>query len=279
MDAPPPKPRRRWLRFSLRFLFISISLFAILFGLEINRVRKQRLIAVEIERSGGFGGYSCRFTIPFRGGDLFSAGWFEGEHVPRTYLDDLRKFSQEYLCNIRVFGGRLVATDNSISLLRQLPNQDWLDLKGSGITDVGAKRLSKMKTLVDLQLYETRITDDGLSDLATMDNLVQLMVSGTGITDAGLKEVSRMAHLTSLGIGSNEISDAGLSDLVGMANVKGLCLDSTNITDAGLDRLASMPNLVSLLLCHTQVSDEGVARFKKTLPKCIVTVQSRPPTE
>jgi len=271
----PEKPRRRWFRFSLRNLLIAIFLFAIFPCMGLNRLYKQRMSGAEIERSGPFVGYVCRFNNPFTGSSLYSQDWFED---PDSYAK-LKNFSREYLCDIKISGGRLNATDDTILILRQLPNQDWLDVIGSEITDVGAKRILKMKKLVVLGLFETSITDDGLADLATMDNLIGLDVSGTGITDAGLKYVSHMKNLTSLGFGSNKITNAGVSHLVGMANVKAVWLDSTGIKDDSLDLLATMPNLGNLLLCHTQVSDEGVARFKRALPKCLVKVQQLPPTQ
>ena len=219
-DLPAPR-KRRWLRFSLRSLLVAITLFAIVLGVEMNRVRKQRLIVAEVERSGGSVGYACRFSSPFDGAELYSAGWFEGEYVPRTYTDDIRHFAREYLCDVRVFGGRLRASDEMIPLLVQLRGQDWLDLKGSGITDVGAKRLLKMKTLRSLKMFETQITDDGLASLATMD-LVAIGISGTGITDAGLEHIAQMPHLRILGLGSNRITDGGLSSVAGVVKVHGV---------------------------------------------------------
>jgi len=47
------EPKRRWFSFSLRTMFVVVTLFGCWLGNELHRVRDRRAMAKEIERMGG----------------------------------------------------------------------------------------------------------------------------------------------------------------------------------------------------------------------------------
>ena len=53
-DHPtPPKPRRRWFQFSLRTLFVLLTVLCVWLAVTVNRARKQREAVAAIEAVGG----------------------------------------------------------------------------------------------------------------------------------------------------------------------------------------------------------------------------------
>ena len=53
-DHPnPSKPRRRWFQFSLRTLFVLLTVLCVWLAVTVERVRKQREAVAAIEAVGG----------------------------------------------------------------------------------------------------------------------------------------------------------------------------------------------------------------------------------
>jgi internalin A len=61
-----------------------------------------------------------------------------------------------------------------------------VDLAGTRVTDVGLKRVGKLRGLTWLDLSDTRVTDDGLKELADLTKLAHLYLQNTRVTDAGV---------------------------------------------------------------------------------------------
>lgn len=80
--------------------------------------------------------------------------------------------------------------------------------------DKSVRLLKPLKSLMTLQLQNTRITDDGLKELKNLENLRALLLFGNQITDEGLKELKEFKKLTSLWLGDTKITDIGLTELL-----------------------------------------------------------------
>ena len=52
MSMPTDKPRRRWLRFSLRSLFLLVVVIAVLLGWMIHKVRQQGVAVAALREMG-----------------------------------------------------------------------------------------------------------------------------------------------------------------------------------------------------------------------------------
>src|SRR5258708_40790 len=59
-----PKPRRRWFSFSLRTMFIIVTLIAATFGVRVNQVQRERNAVEAIRSLGGFVLYDDDGTDP-----------------------------------------------------------------------------------------------------------------------------------------------------------------------------------------------------------------------
>jgi len=51
---PEPLPPRRWFRFSLRTMFVVVTVFAVWLGYQVNWIRERKKLRVEWEESGGW---------------------------------------------------------------------------------------------------------------------------------------------------------------------------------------------------------------------------------
>jgi hypothetical protein len=89
--------------------------------------------------------------------------------------------------------GRTVVTDEDLSLFRDFPYVQILDLSHTGIGDAGLEHLAGLEALESLDLSHTGVGDAGLAHLGGLEALEGLTVVGTMISDAAL-DVFRRAH-------------------------------------------------------------------------------------
>lgn len=85
--------------------------------------------------------------------------------------------------------GNADVTDDTLSLLLELPNLRELTLNDSGVTDAGLPVLARLGRLESLRLARTRVTPDGVRAFlaAPPPRLRQLDVSGNDIPTAILR--------------------------------------------------------------------------------------------
>jgi Leucine Rich repeat len=168
------KPRRRWLRFSLRSLFIVVAVLAVPLGWEVNRVRNQRLALAEIERTRGLYMGSSRFSNPFSGEPLFL-------NQPNQV-----DFLWHVLYDVTFVSAGEMTNDSALPALLGLPKLETLDLRYSQITDAGLERLSTKTSLKWVWLDHTKITDVGLVHLERLPNLTAISLGSSGVTENGM---------------------------------------------------------------------------------------------
>jgi hypothetical protein len=232
----PLKSRRRWLRFSLRFLLLLVAVISIPLAWKFNQVRNQRIAVAEINELNGY----VRYGHENRG--LIKS---PGPKWWTNYLGD------DFFANIASV--HFVDPQVTNETLARLPTSTHirvLYLVSKNVTDDGLKHLARLPSLNLLYLEGVQFTDAGLEQLSEMKNLRHLALEGTAITDAGLRTISGLSKLESLGI-----------------------KDNLQITDTGLAELTGMPNLISLQLSNTSLDAAGVKQLRKALPQCQVVAQ------
>lgn len=228
-----PIPKRRWFQFSLKSLWVLITVLCGILGafwhFVIAPAERQRLAVQTVE---GLGGQIHR-------GSPYDDFWIVGQLrrvLPRDYIDSA--------------GG--VFLDNS-------PAQDQ---------DVA--RLRGLNQLNSIYIRGTRLTDASAPHLRSLRQLVILDLSGTQITDAGFVELCDLPNMVSLFLDDTEVSDAGLNHLPEQSALQNLSLRNTPVTDAGLVHLSRLSRLKSLDITGTKVTTEGVAQFRAAKPSCLV---------
>lgn len=234
VQVNPPKPKRRWIQFSLRMFLAFVAVVAVgcgWFAYKLNQAREQRQAVEAIQRLGGHVAYDY------------------------TYKKDSR--SPEWL--ISLFG------------LDCFHFVECVSFDGASVTDDDLNQaiqplcgLLKLRTLC---LTSTHITDNGLRFVSGLSQLHELTLTGNlRITDAGLKHLRKLKALSLLDLSSTNITDNGLADLAVLPSLQVLILVGTDISDAGLKYVDQMKTLQNLLLHHTKVTDSGVEKLKTALP-------------
>jgi hypothetical protein len=188
-----------WKRFSLRTMFVLMTLCCLLVGtwsVYVNpyRLQLQSLAAVDrlqgnSAKTGAEGPAWHRWLVTtFLGEDAFM-------HV--TQVD---------LANRKV-------DDNDLRSLSGLTHLEKLSLDYTQISDDGAAALRSMPDLKDLSLRYTTFSDRGAAHLAALPALRSVILTGTKMTDAAVDDLAKHAAMKELFIRWTRITNAGADRL------------------------------------------------------------------
>ena len=136
--------------------------------------------------------------------------------------------------------------------------------------------LSLLPKIEHLVLTGTAISDAAMQTIAALDRLAVLDVSDTSITDWGASQLAFLPSLRCLGIYGTKITDASTATIGKLSTLEMLNVSFTQITDAGLLNLVQLTNLRSIELHHTSITTDRLARFRSSLPECLVVSSANP---
>ncbi|MFN7843456.1 MAG: hypothetical protein ACK5YR_13435 [Pirellula sp.] len=106
-----------------------------------------------------------------------------------------------------------VVADDAMLVFKDMPKLKRLYLHElGGVSDVGLKNLSSVKSLETLDIWSIpQMTDATVEVISTLPNLTELSIRSTAITDASIKVITQMPKLKRLTIKDNaSISPAAL---------------------------------------------------------------------
>jgi hypothetical protein len=194
-----PKVRLRWYQYSLRSLFIFVTLCAIAcswFTTEYRRVERRhlawkRLDSIAFSSQNGKPPWYSRWLYDLVGDeDCANVGFVVLGNQAEVTDEDLEaagNFEELYqLC-----AGSKIVSDRGLKSIEVLTRLVWLDLASANITDAGLLHLRGMKQLEYLGLAGTKITDAGLEHLAVLKQLKNLDVADTRVSAEGINKLRR----------------------------------------------------------------------------------------
>ena len=228
----PPKPRRRWFRYSLRTLLIVVAIFCIIAGTVVKRANDQKAAVAAIRDLGGRIAYANQFS--------------DVEPLAPEWLRKLLGDDYFFRVGVVIFMGPTI-NDGNFASIKRLPDVSWLTVSGTEVTDAGLVHLEGMTNLHMLTFGPTKIDGSGLVHLEGLTKLHTLGLSNTGVGDESLAHLSRLTSLEKL------------------------FLDQTKVTDRGLEHLKGLTRLAELRLKGTAVTDEGVSTLQQALPNCTIS--------
>ena len=168
--------------------------------------------------------------------------------------------------------------DGALAVVKNWPKLQWLNLRGTKLTDTGLAHLANHPELAWIDAGYAEMTDNGVEFFATMPKLHTLAFGGNKMTDVGLTPLRLIAGLKVLDLGGLQRTDSGLwqvtvtdrgaETLSGMAQLEILSLRNSKITDVGVDHLVKLKNLKRLDVVNTSLTDAGIARLRAALPNC-----------
>jgi hypothetical protein len=233
-SKPPSRPRRRYLRFSVRRLIVLVLVIAAWLGWIVHCHRVQRDAVSVIKKSGGsvYYDWEVKDSIISRRPHPWAPQWL----VNQVGID--------YLGN----------AVHVIAQTRKIDDAIW----------VPVGRLSRLERL---DLSNSAVTDAGLVHLEGLTHLHTLELVGTDVGDAGLANLKGLTRLRILRLDQTRVGDAGLAHLKGLTGLERLSVSYTQVSNSGLRHLKGLTGLRSLDLRNTQVTDAGVREFQQSMWK------------
>lgn len=188
-----PKPKRRWLRFSLRTLLVFVVVLSVpltWFAWRLEKARRQREAVEAILGLGGVVAYDYQVDE--------SGEWIEGAEP--TAPEWLRKLlGDDFFCDVLcvdVFPAPKFGDDEARHL-KGLTELEHLYLF-SQISDSGLAHLEGLTKLKTLSLNGTQISDSGLAHLEGLTRLETLYLHGSlftlddmQVTGEGIQELQQ----------------------------------------------------------------------------------------
>ena len=185
------KKPRSWLTFSLRTLLILTLVSSVVLGVlgaRARTARKQKQAVDKILELGGSVRYDGSYSLN-RGGLIRAL-------MPSSWEQPLRqRLGNDYFDTVvEVDFFRAGIDDQSIEVLRGVPNIEILHLGMTKITDNALWEVRNLKYLRRLTLQVTRVTDEGLPRLKKLKRLEYVILpSTTGkVTSEGIEQLQTL---------------------------------------------------------------------------------------
>jgi hypothetical protein len=188
-----------WKRFSLRSLFVLMTLCCVMFGVWAVYVNPYRLQLQALAAVNALNGNST----PAQAEGPVWQRW-----LVTTLLGD-----DAFVRIVEVNLANRPVGDKSLQSLTDLRFLERLSLDYTQITDDGLVILRRIPALSDLTLRYTKVSDRGAQYLSALPNLQHLTLTGTQISDAAIDDLARLNRMTSMYIRWTRISNAGADHL------------------------------------------------------------------
>jgi internalin A len=204
-DQPLLKPRRRWLRMSVRGLIILVLVIGAGLGWIVRRAHVQRDAVAEIKKAGGsvFYDWEWKNGMPIQLGIPWTPRW----------LTDL--VGIDYFGHVTAIwlARSSTASDSAIAQVGRLTRLRYLSLHGPSVGDSALAHLTGLTDLSWLDFDGTQVSDAGLAHLKGLTNLSELGLFGTHVTNAGLFHLKGLTRLLTLDLIGTQVFDAGIEEL------------------------------------------------------------------
>jgi len=151
--------------------------------------------------------------------------------------------------------------DRTMNLPRDACTVVAVDLKGASRLKIDDfTRLALFKSLIELDLTDTRTSDRDLAALESLSELQSLKLGGTRVTDQGLGSLAPLKALQILDLSETTVSGSGLDAIASHPQLWALSLREARISDQALATIGKLPSLRYLDLGYNlDLTDTGVA--------------------
>jgi hypothetical protein len=290
------QPRRRFLRFSLKMLFVFVTLFCVWLGTFANSANRQKRAVEAIERSGGQFLYDYqRVPTPKRlgRGQRFShrmhppgPNWLRrvlGDHyfISPLALTIGRQNGIKDNCFVRLDALTSLETvmlyevplrDSDIKHLKRLRNLQSLTFNEGVLSGTNSPTrfefLSELTKLESLSLVDSKFGDRDARFLGDTVNLNTLFLYRSAIGDDGLAYFQNLKNLQMLGLSGTKVTDRGMAYIRNLPKLLYLALSDTEVSDRSIEVLTAMDSLRDVELYRTKVTQDGIRRLREAMPQC-----------
>jgi hypothetical protein len=247
-STPSIRPKRRWLQFSLRSLFIACTVIAIACGTFIQHIRTQRQAVGEIRSLGGYVSYEANWL-----GHLLPESIEQrlGEDAwGNVVLVDLR---------YRTIDRRMVTPtgeelDRVVRAISRLPDVSKLSLHTLALDDDDLAKFAPLRNIEELyinELFHVGLKGTKLECFAGWTQLRSLDIVSRLDETLSLEPLARLPNLSRLGIGPGMLNEKDFKDIAKIKSLQMLSLFECNFDGECLRHLQGLPNLGTLALHNT----------------------------
>ncbi len=171
-------PHRRFFRYSLRTLFVVVTVFCVFLGIPVRRALDQKHVAEAFRNLGGSLKISYEYQI--------TQSAPPGPEWLRRLIGDDYFFT---IVALELRGSNI--NDANLAAIKRLTDIRWLDIDATKITDDGLEHLTGLTDLQRLNLVNTKITDTGMEHLEGLTTLRWLNLYGTEVTAGGVEKLQQ----------------------------------------------------------------------------------------
>ena len=242
MADTTPRRRFRW-SYSLRALFVLITIVAIWCAFHANRGRYERSVEREFVALGGrvlVGKYDP------------TTGKTAKTIAPSGYQRFLmRLFGERFIVGIEITGNTLPDAKLPESLVDRalgLPHLASFTARACNVHDDDLRTLGSACGLQALVLSDNPVTDEGLRDLDRLVHLEFLDLDGTAIGDGTLFRLPRLLELVTVSVSRTRVTGKGMPPFPGNGTLRNLTAEKTMLSDDFLAAIAVCNGLEYVLL-------------------------------
>jgi hypothetical protein len=172
--------------------------------------------------------------------------------------------------HLHLKGGRF--SDGGLSQLGSLKSLGFLSFRESRgeYTGEAMSGIASLSRLQFLWLHDVAIGDDGAVHLSRIKTLLHLELKRTGITNRCGRHFALMKRLTFLDVEGNAVDDSFVADVHSLPQLYELNLSRTAVTDASVPHLSEMSFLRHLDISGTRISAEAQRRLVQSLPNVAI---------
>ena len=234
-------------RFKLRTLLIATAILGVFFGFLTSflvRVHTAAQIVAKLEAQGGYLQYDWQIgnSDPKKSPN----GW-----APLRWIFGNDAFSSVVSVDFEPQSSKRF----DLAQLHDLPELEYVTLRGQILTKLDVNQLATIKKLRDLRLHDADVTADGLACFSSMQNLTSLVLDGTTISDSTLQALDKLPALQYLSLYQTNITSQGLKYISGISSLKRLLINTDPAVGAdGLEAISRLTGLEELEL--PSVTDE-----------------------
>jgi len=261
---PNAESKRRWFRYSLRTLFLLMTMICIVAAWTTWKLvpsMQQKHAIDSLRGNGTILTFQYDYQVPYYDGKMKGQPPPEPGSLAKLVGVDLTHDVTKVQLLERSFQTP-EDFQQAVSSLRWLPHLRFLQIYSPHRGDLDLKPLARLKDLEQLHLDEDRLDDSAMKYLSKLNHLWNLTLGSGQISDDGLVSVANLKNLKELTVYENQLTDVGLARLANLTGLEQLILAKNQITGSGLGHLANLTKLYDLTLDDNPITDEGL----KTLP-------------
>ena len=195
-----PRPRRRWLQFSLRTFFVLVTVFCVCIGslgVAVYRGNEQRKVAEWVREIGGTVAYEHEYDENSMFMDDDKPPWprWLAERLGEDYFDDVTSVDLGY------------TQVSDLAPLAILTRLESVRLNNTAVTDLTP--LTRLTSLTTIFVNDTSVRD--LTPLAELKDLMNLFLDDTQVRD--LTPLAELTNLRMLYLNKTPVSKEQVEEL------------------------------------------------------------------